>query len=236
MGNSLLMVGAVVSALKRTGRKFDILADGDNALVFCSRDDLDAVLEDFGPWVLRDCGHEMTLEEPVFVLERVRFGRSAPVFLGPGLGWTMVREPTAVLSGAGASHRWLVEPRFGMRWLSGVFRCELSLAVGVPVLQAHALKVLNIVGLSDKRLPSESLADYYHVGARLVGTEVAVQPTRECRLSYERAFGLSPDEQVLWEKRPVTVGIPVEVVEMPIASRWFVAAPGLYELWHDARF
>lgn len=234
MGNSLLMVCAVVSALKRTGCKFDILADGDNALVFCRSSDLPRVLRDFSRDVLLDSGHEMTLEKPVTILEQIRFGRSAPLFLGPGLGWTMVREPCAVLSGAGASHRWLREPRFARRWLSGVFRCELSLAVGVPVLQSYALSVLDSVGWDTGRLPDQALADYYHVGARLVGPEVVVQPTRECRLSYELAFGLSPDEQILWEKIPAVVGHPSEVVEMPAPSNKFVAHPGLYDLWWDA--
>jgi hypothetical protein len=235
MGNSLLMLAAVVSVLKGTGCKFDILVDGDNALVFCSRGDLAELLRDFNANVLRGSGHEMTLEKPVSVLEHVRFGRSAPVFLGHGLGWTMVREPWAVLSGAGASHRWLREPLFAKRWLSGVFRCELWLARGIPVLQAYAVSVLSCVGFFTKRLPDQSLSDYYHVGARQALLTDVIAPTGDCRRSFELAFGLSPEEQLLWEKQPAVVGFPKEVVEMPIASQWFGAPPGLYETWWDAR-
>jgi len=147
----------------------------------------------------------------------------------------MVREVGAVLSGAFASHRWLVEPVFGRRWLGGVAQCELSLARGVPVLQAHALGVLRTVGLPGKALPTAALADYVMVGAWLARPEDVVPPTRECRLSFERAFGWSPEEQRMLEGRPCSVEIPTHVEEYVPPSQWFKARPGLYETWMDAR-
>jgi len=186
--------------------------------------------------VLQDSGHELTLEEPVTVLERIRFGRSAPVYLGPRLGWTMVREPWNVLSGACASHRWLVEPSFARRWISGVARCELSLAVGVPVLQAHALKILGITGLFGKELPQAALADYFVVGATLAGLESAVEVCGDARLSFERAFGVSPECQVAWENAPVGVSRNFRESDWRPHSKWFEAEPGMYEPWFDAQF
>lgn len=233
MGNSLLMLCSVVGVMLTRRVKFDILVDGDNALLFCEQSDLGVVLENFASDVLADSGHELTLEEPVTVLERIRFGRSAPVFLG-SMGYTMVREPWNVLSGACASHRWLSEPAFARRWLSGVARCELSLARGVPVLQAHALKILRVYGVSGKELPQAALADYFVVGARLAGFEDVVEVSREARLSFERAFGLSPEEQVSWENQPIGVGVDfVERVWRP-SSKWLEADPGFYEPWFDA--
>jgi len=234
MGNTLIMLAAVVGVLKSRHRKFDILCDGDNALVFCESRDLAWVRQGFYRDVLAASGHELTLEKPVTVLEHVRFGRSAPVFLGHGLGWTMVREPESVLSGAYASHRWLREPLFARRWLSGVARCELSLAIGVPVLQQHSLKVLKAVGHSSKALPDAALADYFVVGAWLAGEGSVIQPTRECRLSFEAAFGWSPEVQLAVEKQEVVVGHPSFVQYMPPPSHWVEASPGLYEAWADA--
>jgi len=235
MGNSLLMLCSVVSILKRKSIKFDILVDGDNALIFCSRCDLDCVLLNFYQDVLDESGHELTLEKPCTVLEHVRFGRSAPVYLGHRLGWTMVREPWSVLSGAGSSHRWLRERSFARRWLSGVFMCELSLAVGVPVLQSYAVSVLKQVGFSNKKLPDAALADYRHVGARLVGLDVVVDPCGDARESFERAFGLSPSDQRIFESMGARVGHPSEVVEHQFPSSWVKAEPGLYELWRDTQ-
>jgi hypothetical protein len=234
MGNSLLMLCAVVGVLRRRRVRFDVLCDGDNSLVFCERVDLGCVLRNFSQDVLSDSGHEMTLESPVTSLEAVRFGQCAPVFLGHGLGYTMVREPAKVMSTMCSSHRWLREPKFGRRWLSGVARCELSLARGLPVLQSFALKVLSTVGVSDKALPSAALADYFVIGAWLAGPESAIRPTSECRASFERAFGLTPDEQVALENSPVTIGFPDRIRQGWWPSDWTEADPGFFEPWVDA--
>lgn len=235
MGNSLLMLCAVISAMKHFKVKFDTLVDGDNALLFVEASDIQRVYQGFGARVFDDCGHEMTLEKPVTIVEHVRFGRSAPVFLGPGLGYTMVREPWSVLSTMCASHRWLNEPTFGRRWLGGVAMCELSLARGIPVTQAFAFQLFKWADVPLSRVPDWALVDYFVVGARLTETVRTIEPTRECRLSYERAFGLSPDEQVLRERLPVSFGFPGLPLEMPVPSRWFEAEAGLYETFLDGQ-
>lgn len=236
MGNTLIMLAVVSSVLK--GRcKFDLLVDGDNALVFLPEGDLDGVRATFAADVLRVSGHEMTLEKPVSYLEAVRFGRSAPVFLGPRLGWTMVREPEAVLSGSTASHRWLNEPVFGRRWLNGVARCELSLARGLPVLQAWAVGILRATEVR-RQAPAWVYRDFFVMGAWLAGEESVLPVARECRLSFERAFGWSPDEQVAAEASFGSIRCELEsmdLVEGLPPSRWWEAEPGVYDTYRDAR-
>lgn len=234
MGNTLVMLAVCVGVLSTYRVSFDLLVDGDNALVFLERGDYPAVVGRFYQDVLDASGFEMTLEKPVSYMEGIRFGRSAPLFLGPGLGWAMVREPWSVLSGAYASHRWLREPTFARRWVNGVARCELSLARGVPVLQAAALHVLNSTE-SRKAAPVHALADYFAVGGFLAGTEDVVPVSREARLSFERAFGIAPDEQVAWEGklRGVRVGHSPSVLSTPWPSAWWGAEPGLFEAYWD---
>jgi len=235
MGNTLIMLSAVTAALR--GRvKFDLLVDGDNALVFLERDTLGLVYHNFFQWVYAESGHEMTLERPVSTLEEVRFGRSAPVFLGHGLGWTMVREPLAVLSGAYASHRWLKEPIFGYRWCNGVARCELSLAIGLPVLQAFSLGVLKNTPVR-KKVPVEALRDHFVVGAWLAGEEHSRMPTRECRASFERAFGWSPEEQLRMEDRLMKCRVNLDFVSCPCPDprSFWQAEPGLLEARRSER-
>nr|QDH89858.1 MAG: RNA-dependent RNA polymerase [Riboviria sp.] len=233
MGNTLIMLAVCVGVLSTYSVNYDILVDGDNALVFLERADSGRVFDSFYQDVLSSSGFEMTLEKPVSYVEGIRFGRSAPLCLGPF--WTMVREPWSVLSGAYASHRWLREPRFGRRWLQGVARCELSLALGVPVLQAAALSVLSQVEDSGK-VPVEALSDYFMLGARLAETGDVIEVRREARLSFERAFGIAPELQIAWEGKmqEVTVGHPRGVVSMPPRSLWWTAEPGLYEAYIDA--
>lgn len=235
MGNTIIMLCVLVHVLKSYDCKFDLLVDGDNALVFLPGVAYGRVVKDFFERVLQCSGHEMTLEKPVSYVEGVRFGRSAPVFMGHGLGWTMVREPESVLSGAYASHRWLREPVFGRRWLNGVARCELSLARGVPVLQAAALSVLRQTE-TRKKVPLAALADQFAVGGWLATEKDVIEVCSDARASFERAFGWSPERQIAVEGylATVLVGSPAKVVEMPPRSRWYEADPGLYEAWFDA--
>jgi hypothetical protein len=237
MGNTLIMLAVCVGVLKTYSINFDILVDGDNALVFFERVDAQHVIDTFHDLVLDASGFEMTLEEPVSYVEGIRFGRSAPVFLGEALGWTMVRDPRSVLSGAYASHRWLREPSFGRRWVNGVAMCELSLALGVPVLQTAALSVLSQTE-HRRAVPVDALSDYFMIGAWLARAEDAVVVCREARLSFERAFGISPEEQVLWEETcwRTVVGHPQGVLSAPPPSRWWDAEPGIFESFYDARF
>lgn len=232
MGNTLVMLGVCVGVLNRYRVKYDLLVDGDNALVFLGSADAPRVIHNFHDDALAASGFEMTLEQPVTILEEVRFGRSAPVF--NGWTWTMVRDPRSVLSGAYASHRWLREPVFGRRWVNGVARCELSLARGLPVLQAAALSVLTQTR-SGKKVPVEALSDYFVVGAWLAEEEDAVPVGPEARSSFERAFGLSPEEQMHWESvccRTV-VGHSAGTLVVPSPSRWREADPGVYESYWD---
>lgn len=201
MGNSLVMLSVVVAVLRSFGCRFDFLCDGDNAVVFLEQEDAGAVVASFAERALAWSGQELVLEEPVTRLEAVRFGRSAPVWVGGR--WTMVRPWQSVVSACTSSHRWLNEPRFALHWLRAVGLCELSLARGVPVLQAFASSLVSLTTGYDasRALRSGALRDYFVVGAYLDEDLGTAPITTEARVSFERAFGLSPSEQVALEGR-----------------------------------
>lgn len=196
MGNSLIMLVVVVAVLRHHNVPFDVLVDGDNALVFLRGADSKRVMSVFAQQVLDCSGHEVTLEKPVRVLEEVRFGRSAPVYAGGC--WRMVRDWRSVLSGALSSHRWLREPRFIPEWIRGVAAAELSLARGVPVLQAWALGLQRRWG-GPEGVRAHPHADLLFRGAWFATGEEALEVSAEARLSFERAFGLDPEAQVRLE-------------------------------------
>lgn len=234
MGNSLIMLAVVVAALQALCQEFDVLVDGDNALVFLPGAVAPAVVGGFAQEVLRNSGHEVTLERPVRVIEEIRFGRSAPVMLGAGRGWCMVREWTSVLSGALCSHRWLRLPGFSREWLTGVAMCELSLSRGVPVLQAWALNAIKTLGFR-KVVRAHPHKDYFQVGAWLAEDSAAITILPEARESFERAFGLAPDAQRAME---VSFGpvAPEGAVEIPPPRSLDSCPPGVAESWYDASF
>jgi len=225
------MLAIVVGCLGGMVRHFDVLADGDNALIFLRGSDAPAVLANFAALVLDQSGHEFQLERPVRVVEEIRFGRSAPVFLGPALGWTMVRDWRSVFSGALCSHRWLREPRFAREWLTGVARCELSLAAGVPLLQAWALTILSTTGFSG-RVRCHPFREYFMVGAWFAGAGASEEVSPEARISFERAFGVSPQEQLQIETQ-LSGLVFTDYVSMESADV-LGCPPGVYETEADA--
>jgi hypothetical protein len=229
MGNSLLMLAVVVGVLRGfPGLHFDVAVDGDNALLFMEADRLDEVVSEFPTRALRHSGQEVVLERPVRIIEQIRFGRSAPVDLGPGRGWTMVRELNNVLSGMCSSHIHLRHAAFAPLWLRGVAMCELSLARGVPVLQAVTLKLLQATE-TRKAVKADFYRDYFYVGAWLAGRECALPVHADTRASFWRAFGVDPEEQVRLEGRSLAgLGYQYEGV-VPPDPDWFAAWPGSVE-------
>lgn len=231
MGNSLVFVVECASALRSLGVHYDMLADGDNALLFVSQRDVDYVVSRLPGLITQSSGHEITLERPTSVLEQIRFGGSAPVFLGQELGWRMVRDWNRVLSGAFSSHIHLNEPKFAKRWMKGVAMCEMSLARGVPVLQAWAVGALRALG-GQKVAKEAFYRDYFALGATMVGSDSATTVSCEARLSFERAFGLSPDLQVAFEQSLSFESLdhPEEVFRPKRFSHWLEEV-GVHESW-----
>lgn len=237
MGNSLHMLVVVLAVLRRYKVPFDVLVDGDNALVFLRARDIGAVVPTFAQHALDLTGHELSLESAVGLLEEVRFGQCAPLDLGGGK-LTMVREFVKVQSHALASHRWLRDPSFAREWVRGVAACELSLAIGVPVLQAWALRLVDLYG-GPEGVRMHPHADLIYQGAWAAKAAEAEPVSPEARLSFERAFGVTPDAQLEMEAR---MGKLEAVdfhggwlrVEMPSFDLW-PAPPGFTEACLDGR-
>jgi hypothetical protein len=197
MGNTLCFLVEVVAAMRGFQVPFDLLVDGDNALIFMEEDDSQNVLGAFAQTVVEQSGHEVTLERPASRLEDVRFGGSAPVFLGQKRGWVMVREWHRILSGVFTSHIYLREPVFALEWMLGAAMCELSLSRGVPILQAFCLKALEGLrpGVRRRNVREHPHRDALALGAWFATEDDVLEVDVQARLSFEAAFGVSPDEQ-----------------------------------------
>lgn len=201
MGNSLIMLSIIDAVLCSSGlARYDTLVDGDNALVFLPSADAPRVVRDFARVALELSGHEMTLENPVGLLESVRFGQSAPVETQEG--WTMVRDWRKVLSQGTSSHAHLRETRFIKPFLHGVALCELSLARGVPILGSWA-ESLRQATETQRRINWDLYPDYQVLGVSPSQAQQAtfIAPTWGARESFARAFGVTPDEQLEIERR-----------------------------------
>lgn len=198
MGNTLVMLAVVMSVMSHFRVKWDVLVDGDNALLFLEPGPAARVHAEFAAIALRVSGHEMVLERPVTCIEEVRFGRSAPVKCTRG--WKMVCDWRRVVSHRASSHQHLREPLYAREFLHGVGLCESVLSDGVPVLWAYANHLRDSTVLS--RTPRlHGLGDYEMMGVDLswLGAR-AREPDWEARQSFFRAFGVEPEEQLVWEE------------------------------------
>lgn len=220
VGNTMHMVVAISSSLAQYGAKFDVLVNGDNALVFLEKSDVDRVIKDFVADSYAATGFMMVLERPVQYMEHIRFGRSAPVQVTPN-SWTMVRELDNIMSNAFSSYKHLRNEKFMGRWLKAVSSCELSLSKGLPMIQARMLKVLS--KHQHRHVPKDLnfLEKYKMRGATLVNESFQAEVHPIARASFELAFGFTPAEQILFERdplRPYRFEIPDEFyVSPPIA-------------------
>lgn len=195
MGNTLVMLAVVMGTMSQIGvRQWDTLVDGDNALIFIGEQDRFRVVAEFAQIALQISGHEMVLERPTSVIEEVRFGQSAPLLRKSG--WTMVRDWRKVVSHMTSSHHHLRDPGFAWEFLRGIAACESFLANGVPILWAFTRCLLTRtehVGLFRRHF----LRDYQVLGVDVEGVlpRMADEPDLVARMSFERAFGVTPDQQ-----------------------------------------
>lgn len=225
MGNSLVFLAVLRGCLLGRVPRFDLLVDGDNALVFLPSGCLDP---GFAGRVLRCSGHELEVEKRTTVLERVVFGQSRPVF--DGSSWRMVRDWRKVLSGAGCSHVHLKGPLpTVLRYLSGVGKCELAINAGLPVLGRFSYLLSR---LGSGSASAEMYRDYRYLGVdvdRVLGeVGVEVEVTDEARKSFEVAFGVTSGDQVRLE-RNLDLNVQIEEVrlESPDFGDLFRSSPGL---------
>jgi len=204
LGNTMLMglfvITAIENLLRGSHSKATVLADGDNCLLFVERDRETLFRERFAGAVSVICSHELTVEKPVSILERVVFGQSRPCMTAAGL--VMVRDIFKTLSGAFCGYRHYGDRNFGPRLVRSVAQAELSLSRGVPVLQPYFEAVVRCTSkykaLKD---PTQFLEGHLlHVVDRGHVPIVA-----EARQSFSRGWDIGAEDQVELERRLVSL-------------------------------
>jgi len=200
LGNTVVMCCLVLSAAKALGLRFDFLADGDNAVLFVLERDVDVWVSRL-PGLFLEAGFEVTLEEPVRELEKVVFGQSKPCFADGA--WTMVRDPFKVLSHAACGFKHYADMRGGLRVLKSVAYCEAVLSQGIPVLQEFAHSLL--AATRNVSFCQAELDDYQQRKVLSQGIDwsraVKREITLEARVSFEKSWGISIDNQISFERK-----------------------------------
>jgi len=208
LGNTLIMGSAVDATLQLASEhlgqfRATYLADGDNALLFVERRVAGDLRASFAAFMSQVCGHEMTVEKPVDLLEEITFGQCKPCYNGER--YTMVRHPFKTLSYAFSGYRHYNQRAFTGPLLKAVCQAELALANGIPLLEAYFAGALRkLSSYRDLKDPSDFLEERLRWG---LGSYTSSGKLRGCtaasRVSFEKAWGIGVEEQLVLEQQLV---------------------------------
>lgn len=166
--------------------------DGDDYLIFVERSEASKI----NPDSYLQFGMETKLESVTSVIEHIDFCQTRPVF--NGVGYTMCRNPERMLKRV----QWGVgkfSTAYIPKYLSSVGKCLIAIGRGLPVEQ--------YIGRTLSVLSNTYVVTSYHYSANRMpfrpGRASVVEPGVATRLSYEMAWGISAQKQLLLENSSV---------------------------------
>lgn len=192
MGNCLIMSSIMLAYIEDRGITARLVNNGDDCVVLCEKEDLDQ-FNGLDRWAL-DFGYQLVREDPVYDLEGIEFCQTRPVYTANG--WRMVRDPRVAMSKDCVSLQGWDSEDAMRRWMGSVGACGLSLTRGVPVWEAWYSRLVRM-GLDDDSGLTERVWDC-GLGFLARGVE-GCEIVDESRMSFYRAFGITPDQQASLE-------------------------------------
>lgn len=197
LGNCLIMCALIWAYAAEVGVRVRLANNGDDCSVFMEAGDLTKFQSKLGEWFL-EMGFTLTSDGTADVFERVDFCQTRPVLTARG--WVMCRSP--VVGSAKdtlCKHPDRNAPLRGYnRWQYQVGLAGAALTDGVPVLSAsYAAMVRN--GTPNKRAQGfgQMETGFEYLARGMVDGKTAITP--EARVSFWRAWGITPDQQVVLE-------------------------------------
>jgi hypothetical protein len=197
LGNCIIMCALVHAYSRDRGVKTKLINNGDDCVVFMEKRDLEKFMLGFTPWFL-EFGFRMTVEEPVFEIEKIEFCQMHPVWTP--LGYVMVRNLEKSLAKDTMALVAVNNEKSARTWLKAIGQCGASIAPGIPIFQEfyqlldrQASRKSNIMKSAVMQSGFLMLSKGLEVRTRVVDPGT--------RVSFMTAFGLTPDEQRAYEEK-----------------------------------
>lgn len=191
LGNCLIMCAVVYSALGENAEYY-LANNGDDCVLFCNEWDLDDFLRKIQV-VLKTIGLPTEFETPVYELEQVEFCQCHPVF--DGKDWYMIRDPRTCLDKDACTLKPVRSKREYDTLRASVAQSGLACAGHMPVFNEFYKALGRGAGVRVDRDLVETGLQRLAKGMNMNGVPV----TTSARVSFFRAFDISPDEQVAME-------------------------------------
>lgn len=201
LGNCTIMCAAVYSVTRLAGQpvipRVRLFNNGDDCCLIGERSDIEAIVAHIPEFFSVQLGLPMKVEPLVSVFEQISFCQTQPVY--DGLRWRMVRDPRVSLSKDATFLNKTYATTGLSAQLHAIADCGLALCGGIPVMQSYYQSLArgheHAAGPVDPRFfetgmfqMSHNLSPY----SQEVGTDA--------RVSFWRAFGITPDAQVEHER------------------------------------
>lgn len=191
LGNCLIMC-ALVWSYFRTRCHVELINNGDDCVVIMEKQHFNH-MKSLPKW-FKEMGYTMKVEPKVDIIEEIEFCQCKPVFDGDQ--YVMVRKPDAALSKDLISMKNLGTIGAWKYQCQAISDCGLAAYGNMPVYWQF-YNTLNVGGRKRKGfwLPTNGL-EWMSDGLKVPNRE----PTTECRVSFWRAFGMTPQLQVRLEE------------------------------------
>jgi len=189
LGNCMTMCAMTWTFMRYLGIKFEYMNDGDDGVLIVEEQNRQLVLDNF-QWYFLDFGFSMKLEGIANVIEEVEFCQAQPVFNGEQ--YVFVRNPYICLGKDSLSLRGLTDTDSLRELSNSIGWCGLSLAGDMPIFWRFYSSM--IYGDDPGRV--------YNTGMAFLSKGMSPKikpPSMATRLSFQRAYRLSPDDQMAIE-------------------------------------
>lgn len=193
LGNCLLMCAMQSAWADRVAVPIKLANNGDDCVTFLESRQLDKWMSGQVDFYAR-LGFRMEIEAPVYEIEEAEFCQSRAVLIGGE--YRMIRNPATLVTKASMCLQPITSFTHLRKWMMAVGTCEGHLSNGVPVLESFARALRrNGVRCSNKLVRSVSKDT-----SRTLCKEAPIGISSETRLSFFKAWGITPTQQLLLER------------------------------------
>jgi len=209
LGNCLTMCGMTYSFMAHIGViKYEYMNDGDDGVLIVESGEANRVLNNFKKYFLK-FGFTMKLEGTCSVIEEVEFCQARPVF--DGENYRFVRDPRVCLDKDSLSLKSSTDVETMLHLRDSIGWCGLSLAGDMPIFGEFYRSM--ITG------PERDLE--YTTGMQFLSKGMKPKyslPTDETRVSFYRAFRITPDVQIACENDISSYDHSINRPAVPVTS------------------
>lgn len=193
LGNMILMADMMYEYIIKKKIQYRFFLDGDDGGLIVSRKDLHLIF-DLVDW-FATLGYVTILEEAVDTFEQINFCQSNPVWNGER--YIMCRNPDKIMNGDCYTTKSVTSKKQWDYYRASIGNCGIAAMGELPIVGAYYDALRRGAGAPKATLDEQSGLYWMSRGMN----RERRQPGDETRVSFFKAFGYTPDQQILLEDK-----------------------------------